>query len=112
MRNILVAAFAIWCATLPARADATLTMRVQAGALDTSVSILLTDAEGTRAVQYARRSYPTIVENGTPRPTTNREAIEALMRDLLRSIPQNIVSGERRDAARTAEDGVSPINPR
>lgn len=117
-----------------AKADATLTCTLTgAGAANTSVPLVVSDADGARILAAAVKSYspitvPPVIPANDPRcatippdagclPTqrqaTNREAITSLLHDALFSTLLNgVKAGEQATAAKTAADAVVPIVPK
>lgn len=118
----------------PALADATLTCTLTgAGAANTSVPLVVADADGQRILNAAVKSYspvtvPPVLPGSDPRCQTNppdagclptfrnatqKEAITALLHDALFSTLLNgVKAGEQASAAKTAADAVVPIVPK
>ncbi len=132
MRN-LVLIVTLLCTT-SALADATLTCTLTgAGAANTSVPLIVSDADGGRILASAVKSYspvtvPPVIPGSDPRcqttppnagclPTqrqaTNKEAITALLTDaLFGTLLNGVKAGEAAAAAKTAADAVVPIVPK
>lgn len=116
------------------RADATLTcVLTGAGAANSSVPLIVSDADGGRILAAAVKSYspvtvaPVLAANDpkctavipdpgclpTFRQATNKEAITSLLHDMLYgTLINGVKAGEQAAAVKTANDAIVPIAPK
>lgn len=67
------------------------------------------DADAARIVQAYSGIYGPIVENGTPRPRTPQEVVDAIAEGFLAGVLANTVEWEAAQAAKAAAESIQPI---
>lgn len=102
-----------------------------AGEANTSKSLTLSIANGTRVLNWAKSAYGLVIVEApkqtdraiceaepipadckpVTRELTNKEAVDRLFQGFLNDIRDKVLQSERSQAARTAREAVSPIEP-
>jgi len=129
MKSILALGFLLLAST-SSFATATLTFTLTgAGAANTTKTLIVSDADGVRIMNYAKNKFGPVVippvldaaacaitpnDPGclpTTRAMTNKEAVDALLQALLNEIREGVITVERAAARISSDSAIVPINP-